>query len=352
MQIYKRRFGLSKFAWIAAVLLLVVLSGCGSQSSSAGGSGSNSDTTKLAVVVGGPHPYFAPMPGATQNAKSSFHISQTTYRVPTSFSLNDENQAIESLASQGYNAFAIYPDDANGSNATIAELQGKGIPGAEIGACSKQPSKALFCLATDVYQAAYSATRNLIQVMGGHGKIVHLTGLLIDPNTTLREQAVQKAVSETNGAVQLVQTIADIDSPGPADTAVHSLLASQGNTINGIVTTAYNPAVAAAKALTDTQNTRIKLVGIDTDPIVIKAIQEGYAAGTMEQNPYGQAYIAAYALDLIVSHGCKMKVGAPFQIDSGTAFITKDNVNDYVAVSQTVTQQIQQSFKGKYLTCS
>ena len=349
MQIARRRFDLSKLAWVAAVLLLVVLSGCGSQALSAGVSGS--DTTKLAVVVGGPHPYFAPMPGATQDAQKSFHISQATYRVPTSFTLNDENQAIESLASQGYNAFAIYPDDANGSNATIAELQGKGIPVAEIGACSKQPSKAVFCLATDVYQAAYSATKNLIQVMGGKGKIVHLTGLLIDPNTQLREKAVQTAVAETAGAVQLVQTIADIDSPGPADTAVHNLLASQGNTITGIVATAYNPAVAAAKALTDTQNTHIKLIGIDTDPIVIKAIQEGYAAGTMEQNPYGQAYIASYALDLMISHGCKMKAGAPFQIDSGTTFITKDNVGNYVAASQTVTQQIQQSFKSKYLSC-
>jgi ribose transport system substrate-binding protein len=349
MQIYRRHFGLSKLAWVAAVMLVVVLSACGAQSSNTGGSSTN--TTKLAVVVGGPHPYFAPMPGATQDAKSTFHISQVTYRVPTSFSLNDENQAIESLASQGYNAFAIYPDDANGSNTTVAELQGKGIPVAEIGACTKQPTKAVFCLATDVYQAAYSATKNLIQAIGGKGKIVHLTGMLIDPNTTLREQAVKKAVSETNGAVQLVQTIADIDSPGPADTAMHNLLASQGSTITGIVATAYNPAVAAAQALTNAQNNHIKLVGIDTDPIVIKAIQQGYAAGTMQQNPYGQAYVAAYALDLMVSHGCKMKAGASFQIDSGTSFISKDNVSNYEAASQTVTQQLQQSFKSKYLSC-
>lgn len=349
MRTYWRTFPLSKLVWLTAAVLLVALSGCGSQSASSGTS--SGDTTKLAVVVGGPHPYFAPMPAAVQAAKNDFHIAEATYRVPTAITLNDENQAIESLASQGYNAFAIFPDDANGSNATIAELQGKGILVAEIGACTNPPTQARFCLATDVYQAAYSATQHLIQVLGGHGKIVHLTGLLIDPNTTLREQAVQKAVAETNGAVQLVQTIADIDSPGPADTAVHNLLASRGNTIDGIVTTAYNPAVAAAKALSDAQNTHIKLVGIDTDPIVIKAIQDGYAAGTIEQNPYGQAYIAAYALDLMVSHGCKWKAGASFKVDSGTTFITKDNVANYLGAAQTLTQQLQQSFKSKYMTC-
>src|SRR5258708_20359520 len=210
MQIYRRRFGLSKLAWVAAMVLLVVLSGCGTQSSSTGGNSSSRDTTKLAVVAGGPHPYFAPMPGATQDAKSGFHLSEATYRVPTSFTLNDENQAIESLASQGYNAFAIFPDDANGSNATIAELQGKGILVAEIGACTNPPTQARFCLATDVYQAAYSATQHLIQVLGGHGKIVHLTGLPMDPNTTLREQSHQKAAAPTNDALDFSLTILTI----------------------------------------------------------------------------------------------------------------------------------------------
>src|SRR5260370_9791104 len=211
MRTYWRTFPLSKLVWLTAAVLLVALSGCGSQSASSGTS--SGDTTKLAVVVGGPHPYFAPMPAAVQAAKNDFHIAEATYRVPTAITLNDENQAIESLASQGYNSFAIFPADANGSNATIPELQGKGILIAEVRACTNPPTQARFCLATDVYQAAYSATQQLIQVLGGHGKIVHLTVLLIVTNTTLRVQAVQNALSETNRADPLVQSIYAIDTP-------------------------------------------------------------------------------------------------------------------------------------------
>ena len=40
-------------------------------------------------------------------------------------------------------------------------------------------------------------TKELIKAIGGKGSIVHLTGLLIDTNTTLRENGVQKAVDET-----------------------------------------------------------------------------------------------------------------------------------------------------------
>ena len=33
--------------------------------------------------------------------------------------------------------------------------------------------------------------------MGGSGKIAHFTGFLVDPNTQLRIEAVEKAASET-----------------------------------------------------------------------------------------------------------------------------------------------------------
>ena len=343
------RRGASMIGWLAGVaaLILTAYSGGHAWASSV----QAGDKTKLAVVPGGPHPYFAPMPSAVQAAKAAFHLARATYRVPPAFTLNDENQTIESLAAQGYNAFAIFPDDANGTNATIAELAGRGIPSVDIGACTNQPSQAKFCLATDVYKAAHLGAKYLIKTIGGHGRIVHLTGLLLDPNTKLREQGVAKAVAEAHGAVKLVQTIADIDSPSLADHAVHNLLAARGNTIDGIVTTAYNDAVASAKALTESKNRHIKLIAIDADPIVIKAIEDGYAAGTIEQNPYGQAYISAYALDLMVSHGCKMKPNAPFKIDSGTIFVTKANVGHYLRDLHAYTQTLLNNFKRQYMTC-
>ena len=333
----------------AAITFAVVGTTFGTFQTQAGAS--SADHTKLAVVPGGPHPYFAPMPGAMAQAQKDFGIAQAAYKVPPAWTLNDQNQLIESLVSSGYNAFEIYPGDVNGTNATIAELAARGIPSAEIGACTNLPTKAKFCIATDVYKAAYAATMDLIKILGGHGKIVHLTGLLVDPNTKARENAVQAAVATTHGSVTLVQTIADIDSPQPAADAVHSLLAAQGNNIDGIVATAYNDAVAAAKGLTDSKNTHIKLIGIDTDPIVINAIKSGYAAGTMEQNPYGQAYLSAYTLDQMVSHGCTWKSSAPFKIDSGTTLITKANVDKLLAPTQALTAQILKSLKTQYLAC-
>ena len=87
----------------------------------------------------------------------------------------------------------------------------KGIPVIATAGCLNDPTKSTFCLATDVGQSAYLGTKALIEAMGGKGKIIHGTGNLVDPNTQMRIEAVKKAVAETNGAVTLVETLADID---------------------------------------------------------------------------------------------------------------------------------------------
>ena len=60
--------------------------------------------------------------------------------------------------------------------------------------------------------------------------------------------------------------------------------AAQGGEVDGIVTTAWVPAVVASQALTNMGDKRIKMVGIDHDEVVLKAIKEGYVHGTMLQN--------------------------------------------------------------------
>jgi ribose transport system substrate-binding protein len=181
---------------------------------------------------------------------------------------------------------------------------------------------------------------------GGKGTIVHFTGNLVDPNPELRMQAVQQAVAASNGGIKLLQTIADIDrTPQEADEKINALLAARGAEIDGIVTTAWLPTVSAATALRRIGDKRIKMVGIDHDPVVLAAIRDGYVHGTMLQNPYGQAYIGSYVMGEIVGHGCKVNVAAPFKknaytsrfIDSGTAFVGADGVANYQDAMKKVT---------------
>jgi ribose transport system substrate-binding protein len=315
---------------------------------------------KVALVPGGPHPYFASWEQGAKDAAKAFGVAAADYRVPAKWELGLQNQLIENLTAQGYNAFLIFPGDPVATNSPMADLQAAGIPSVATAGCTKDPSPALFCFGTDTGHSAYLGAKELIKAMGGKGSIVHFTGNLVDPNTQLRMDAVAQAVKETNGAVTLLQTIADIDrTPQEADEKINALLAARGKEIDGIVTTAWLPAVSSATALRRIGDKRIKMVGIDHDPVVLAAIKDGFVHGTMLQNPYGQAYIGTYLMEEIVGHGCKVNDKAPFEsnaltarfIDSGTAFQGIDGVDTYQNAMKAVTAELMKTFKATYLIC-
>ncbi|WP_108662855.1 sugar ABC transporter substrate-binding protein [Acuticoccus kandeliae] len=312
--------------------------------------------TRAALVPGGPHPYFAAWADAAAAASKDFGV-EAEYKVPPAWEMSQQNEMIESLVAQGFNAFLVFPGDASGTNATLGELADFDIPSAALAGCTKAPTPALFCLGTDVYNSAYLGTKELIKALGGKGKIAHFTGFLVDPNTQLRIDAVQKAADEADG-VEVIQVIADIDAPEPADQKINAFLAAQGASVDGIVTTAWVPAVVAATSLRNLGDKRIKMVGIDHDEVVLQAIKDGFVHGTMLQNPYGQGYIGVYAMDLVRS-GCTMKDDAPWQttaqtdrfIDSGTAFVDASTVASYQDEMVRVTDGIMKTFKDAYLNC-
>ncbi len=306
--------------------------------------------TKVAVVPGGPHPYFAPMEGALADAEAAFGLEGGAFRAPETWDLNAQNELIETMMAQGFNAFAIFPGDPNGTNGTIEELMAQDIPTVLVGGCTTEPTQAQFCIATDVANSAYLGTQALIESMGGEGTIVHFAGFLVDPNTQLRMAAVERAVEETGGKVTLLQHLADIDSQEEADNKINALLAASMDEIDGIVSTAYVPTVVGATALKNLGDKRIKMVGIDDDPIVLQAITDGFLVGTMSQNPYGQAYVASYALDRL-RNGCQMNADAPFLIDSGTFLIGPDKVETYTDDLKALTTEITDGFESNYMTC-
>ena len=314
---------------------------------------------KIALIPGGPHPYFAPWAQAAADAKKDFGIATVDFKVPSDWKLNLQTELIESLMTQGYNAFGIFPGDAVGINSTVEELASNNVPSIALAGCAQDPTKVAFCLGTDVFNSAYLGTKALIKAMGGKGKIVHLAGLLVDPNTKLRMDAVEKAVKETNGAVTLIQHLTDTDQQEAADQKINALLGAQKDQIDGMVATAYIPSVVASKSLRTLGDKRIKFVGIDDDKIVLDAIKDGFVAGTMAQNPYGQGYVGAYVLDLLANGTCTVKADAPFIktpqtirfIDSGTLLIDPANLDSYKSDLKKITTDLQSSFKQKYLTC-
>jgi ribose transport system substrate-binding protein len=130
-------------------------------------------------------------------------------------------------------------------------------------------------------------------------------------------------------------------------TAVESLLNAQGESLAGIVATAYYPSVAIATYLSDEKYSHIKAVAIDTDEKVLQAVRDNVLIGTMSQNPYGQAYVATLTAKMLID-GWTYKEGEDFLIDSGSFLVTAENIDRYDEMKIETTNEILKTWIAKF----
>jgi ribose transport system substrate-binding protein len=362
-----RKSGAILFA-AAASSAVVLLSGCSTKASPAattgnsgtgGGGTSNGAVTlkdgsavKLALVPGGAHPYFQPWKAAGAQAQTDFKLGGFTFNETGEWDQGKQNAALDSLAAQGYNAFGIFGVSPSDINTTFSDLRSKGFAVASLASCpAGTENKASFCLSTDVEAAAYKAAKAAIDAMGGKGNLVHLTGNNVDSNTQRRIAGVKKAVDETNGGVKLLQTVTDIDKDlQTAQKAVTDLINAHGKEIQGIVNTAYNPAVASAAAV-KSSGLPIKVVAIDDDPKILAGIKDGSVAATVTQNPEGQGYVGGWVLAMLQTKQCTMKTDG-VTVDSGSFVVTKSNVDTYDTDRKAKSTELKQQFATTLLSCN
>jgi ribose transport system substrate-binding protein len=121
--------------------------------------------------------------------------------------------------------------------------------------------------------------------------------------------------------------------------------------VDGIITTGYNPTIAAAAVLgewhKDPRHKRIRFIGIDTGPTVLQAIREGAIDATVAQNPPGHGYLSCLLLKLLLD-GWRPR--APYQfINAGIVVVTKDNLDTYAAEVRKITDGIAAELRTRYL---
>lgn len=339
-------------------------SGGAAAASSGGAASKPAKPAKIALVPGGPNVYFAPWEKSAADAMSQFQIGQVDYVVPPTqtFETSVQIGTLNSLTSKGYNGLAVFPDGATAMQPTYQRVAARGVSIIDLAGCTKQPTPALFCLATDVTAAAKEQTRLVIEKMGGKGNIVFLAGQPTDANTVQRQHGVEAAIAETGGAVKLLQVVSNIDSPTAAAPAIQSLLAGKADQINGVISTSYYPSVAGAEIWSkNPQYQRIVFAAADNAPEVMAAVKSGAIFGTMWQNSSGQGLTASFMLNKIISGGCTVKDSGPWKtseltnrlIDSGYQFVTKENVATYdgkpYGLPDVTTKLLEKA--PQYLTC-
>jgi len=262
-----------------------------------------------------------------------------------------QDSNLRALVADGYNAISAYPS-TDGAAGLYDELEQQGVNIVGYGASTSE-QKEMFCVATDVEAAAYTACEEVIKAMGGKGGILDVLEVLTDTNTLKRQKGVNDCIAAHDG-VELVQEVADINSIDQGVEKISSALTANVDKINGIVCTGNQSSSAAVQVLNDYYDRNpgaapIYLVTIDTPDDVMEGIKSGVVYGTIAQNTFAHGYIPCVILYMMGHDGYK-KVDGTFFIDSGCVLVTKDNIDTYKDDLQKVTDQIIKDLSTKYLT--
>jgi len=303
---------------------------------------------KFAWYIPAPHPYFDTVRVGVEAFEKEYKI-QVKKQVGPDWNMDSENTGVLALVAEGYRYFSVYPADASAANGLYDEVVGQGGKVVNFGASTFEPTPASFAVRTDVKDAAMVAAEFLIGNMGKKGTLVNVLEVLEDPNTKLRKDGIEEVAAKYPG-VKIVE-VAGIKSEQEAVEKIEGAIAGAGGYVDGIICTGYVPTVAMSKILTDYEaknKKHIHAVGIDTDPVTLKAISDGYLEGTISQNPYGHGYLSLLALKYM-SEGWKPRPGA-YNINGGIVMVTKANLKTYEADLTKITNQIKGDMTKKYLT--
>lgn len=327
-----------------AVMLTAVLAltGCGN-------GGGDSKEMKIAWYASAPHPYFEEVKKGVEAFEKDTGI-KVEQQIGPDWNQASETNNVEALAAKGYKYFSIYPSDASGANGLYEEITQRGAKVVNFGASSAQPTSASFYVGTDVKAAAMEAAEKLIQLMGEKGNIINVLEVLEDANTALRKQGVEEVVKKYPN-VKVIQEISGMKSVEEAVEKIDNALAANIDSVDGIIATGATPSTAIAQVMSNYKSKglsrEIHSIGIDTDPVVIKAIEDGVMDATLAQNPYGHGYLSLLLLKY-QAEGWKPKDGV-YAINSGSVIVTKDNLSTYQNEITKVTEEIKGKMETEYL---
>ena len=336
---------------VSIMAALVMVAGCGKQADKGapGAAPGKAGVEPIAWYGMMAHPYVTEV---QQGVEASERDNGVAIRkmVGQEWSQDNENVNVEALSTRGHKAFCIYPGDPAGGNGLFAQLKKRGQIVVAYGAEPDLPTPASFTVATDIKGAAMVAAEELIKMMGDKGNILNVLEAVTDINTKKRDDGIKEVVAK-HPNVKIIQTISDMIQMSEATTKIQSALAARGKEIDGIITTGYNPTIAAASILTewhkDPKNKRIKFIGIDTGPTVMQAIRDGNIDATVAQNPFGHGYVSATIAKLMLD-GWKPRKDYQY-INAGIVVVTKANIDTYTNDVKKITAQIVEDLKTKYL---
>jgi len=315
---------------LVAASCLLAFAGCKGESPGAGagvsGSGSSAKSVKLAFVTNNTSEFWKIAAAGIHKYEREAKV-QVDLKMPPNGTTEEQNQLLENLSSQGYDAIAV---SAIAPNDQVPVLDQVAAKSHLITFDSDAPkSKRLLYIGTNNYEAGKALGAEIVKLLPSCGKMAVFVGTLSADNAAQRLAGIVAAIAGKH--IEIVDKREDNTDRAKARSNVEDIINAHSdlNLVAGLWS--YNgPAIAAAIESLGKKGKVLAAV-FDEEEGTLDAIKNGVISCTVVQKPFEFGYQASHWMGDLATKGDAAKQALPASrvIDTGVEVIDKNNVEAF-----------------------
>jgi ribose transport system substrate-binding protein len=320
--------GLAITAAVGVVSTIVLVCGCVRGKDNGGGSSASSSgkVLKLAFVTNNASEFWKIAAAGVKKYEKEAKV-QVDVRMPSTGTTEEQNQIIENLVSQGYDAISvsvIAPKDQ------VPNLNRAAEKTKLLTFDSDAPdSNRLLYIGTNNYEAGKRLGEQIVRLLPSGGKMAVFVGTLSADNARQRLNGIEDEIKNHN--IQIVDKREDQTDRNAARRNVEDIMNAHSdlNLVCGLWS--YNgPAIAAAIEGSGKKGKVLAAV-FDEEEGTLKGIENGTVQVTVVQKPFQFGYLSSKWMHDLATKGDQAKAAIPAdkKLDTGVEVIDKNNVADF-----------------------
>jgi len=317
------------------VLMLALVSSCKE-------SGSKEVSTQAASKEEAASPKVVKLAFVTNNASEFWKIStagirkyereskvQVDIKMPPNGTTGEQNEILENLASQGYDAIAV---SAIAPSDQVPVLDKVAAKSKLITFDSDAPkSKRLLYIGTNNYEAGKALGKEIVKLLPEGGKMAVFVGTLSADNAKQRLQGIEDAIK--GHKIEIVDKREDNTDRAKARSNVEDIVNAHSDLDLVAGLWSYNgPAIHAALEALGKKG-QVKAAVFDEEDGTLDGIAAGTIAVTVVQKPFEFGYQSAKWMHELATKGEAGIKAIPKEqvVDTGVEIINKDSVAEFKA---------------------
>src|SRR3954468_5233042 len=250
---------------------------------------------------------------------------QVDIKMPPNGKVEEQNQILENLVTQGYDGIAVSAIAPNDQVAAINKAATKTIVICHDSDAPKSNRK--LYIGTNNFEAGKVLGAEIVKLLPSGGKMAVFVGTLSADNAAQRLRGIEEAIKGHN--IEIVAKKEDATDRAKARSNVEDVINAYPDLSLVCGLWSYNgPAIAAAVDASGKKGKVLAAV-FDEEQGTLDGIRSGSIQCTCVQKPFQFGYLSSKWLHDLATKGDAVQLPAGGVIDTGVDIITKDSVEKF-----------------------